>query len=406
MNDPVESRLHALDAVRGFALLLGVAFHAALSFVPGLPPGRWAASDVSQSPFLGDAAFVSHIFRMSLFFFIAGFFARLLHRRLGTRGFWRHRLKRIAVPMVAGWLVLAPTIVVLWWWGLKRQFGDLLGSHAPAMPEDWFPLTHLWFLYYLLILYALALAVRAIVVRADAAGGLRAVVDRLVEFALRWPLAVFVLGLPLAAVLANLPRWALWQGIPTPDSTLTPQLAALVGYGTAFAFGWLVHRSREALPALAARWPVHLAIGIGATLFLLHILHVSPLDMKGAPKIAIAAALGVAAWGIALGLTGAALRFLADPSPARRYIADASYWIYLAHLPLVAWAQVLVAPWPVSWLLKFPLVLVASLAVLFASYHYLVRSTFIGAWLNGRRYARRHEPPSAEAGSTRPGMQA
>ena len=61
--------------MRGFALLLGVAFHAALSFMPGMPPGIWAMVDNSPSQFLGDAGFVTHIFRMSLFFFIAGFFA-------------------------------------------------------------------------------------------------------------------------------------------------------------------------------------------------------------------------------------------------------------------------------------------------------------------------------------------
>ena len=49
MNHPNEQRLHALDAVRGFALLLGVAFHAALSFMPGWPPGIWAMNDNSPS---------------------------------------------------------------------------------------------------------------------------------------------------------------------------------------------------------------------------------------------------------------------------------------------------------------------------------------------------------------------
>ncbi len=34
-----HDRLHALDAVRAFALLLGVVFHAGFSFLPGLPPG-------------------------------------------------------------------------------------------------------------------------------------------------------------------------------------------------------------------------------------------------------------------------------------------------------------------------------------------------------------------------------
>ena len=78
MNHTNDQRLHALDAVRGFALLLGVAFHAALSFMPGWPPGIWAMNDNSPSQFLSDAAFVTHIFRMSLFFFIAGYFGRLL----------------------------------------------------------------------------------------------------------------------------------------------------------------------------------------------------------------------------------------------------------------------------------------------------------------------------------------
>ena len=62
-----------------------------MSFLPGLPPGIWSMVDNSPSPFLSDAGFVTHIFRMSLFFFIAGFFGRLLYHKLGTRGFWANR---------------------------------------------------------------------------------------------------------------------------------------------------------------------------------------------------------------------------------------------------------------------------------------------------------------------------
>src|SRR6188474_1818338 len=118
-----ENRLHALDAVRGFALLLGVAFHAALSFVPGLPPGIWAMVDNSPSPFLADAGFVTHVFRMSLFFFIAGFFGRMLYHKLGARGFWANRGKRIAVPLVAGWIILAPLVMYVWSVGVSKATG-------------------------------------------------------------------------------------------------------------------------------------------------------------------------------------------------------------------------------------------------------------------------------------------
>ena len=146
MNNPNEQRLHALDAVRGFALLLGVAFHAALSFMPGWPPGIWAMNDNSPSQFLSDASFVTHIFRMSLFFFIAGYFGRLLYQKLGARSFWANRSLRILVPLIVGWVVLFPLIAFIWTVGITKVFGGA----APAMPEmpkvpGAFPLTHLWF---------------------------------------------------------------------------------------------------------------------------------------------------------------------------------------------------------------------------------------------------------------------
>jgi peptidoglycan/LPS O-acetylase OafA/YrhL len=50
-TQPQKSACTHLDAVRGFALLLGVAFHAALSFMPGWPPGIWAMNDNSPSQF-------------------------------------------------------------------------------------------------------------------------------------------------------------------------------------------------------------------------------------------------------------------------------------------------------------------------------------------------------------------
>ena len=88
-------RLHGLDAVRAFALLLGVIFHAGFAFIPGLIPGIWAMNDRSPSVAISVLLFTAHIFRMSLFFFIAGFFARMMFDRKGARGFWSNRAKRI-----------------------------------------------------------------------------------------------------------------------------------------------------------------------------------------------------------------------------------------------------------------------------------------------------------------------
>jgi ABC-type multidrug transport system ATPase subunit/peptidoglycan/LPS O-acetylase OafA/YrhL len=398
MNNINDQRLHALDAVRGFALLLGVAFHAALSFMPGWPPGIWAMNDNSPSQFLSDAAFVTHIFRMSLFFFIAGYFGRLLYQKLGARSFWANRGKRILVPLIAGWIVLFPAIAFIWTIGVTKVFGGT----PPPMPEmpkvpGAFPLTHLWFLYQLLLIYVAVIAVRTLVARFDRNKRLRGFVDKAVTGSLRAPIAVFTLGLPVAAALMSLSFWFYWQGIPTPDQSLIPQVPASVGFGTAFVFGWLVHRSRDALSLIASRWFAHLMMGVIATGWLLHTMHASPMAQPGLTKTLFAMIFGVAVWGWVLGLTGAALRFLSNFSATRRYIADASYWIYLAHLPVVAAFQVWVGHWPLHWGIKYPFIVVASFAVLFLSYHFLVRPTFIGKLLNGRKYPRKTPPAMAPA---------
>jgi len=390
MNNTNDHRLHALDAVRGFALLLGVAFHAALSFLGG-PPGTWFTADNSSNAVLGDAAFVSHIFRMSLFFFIAGYFGRLLYQRLGARSFWANRSMRILIPLVAGWAILSPLISYLWVTGVTKAFGGTLPP-MPAMPEDFFPLGHLWFLYQLLLIYVAVIAVRSVIARLDPAQKLRGLVDKAVHGSIRTMAGTFTLGLPLAAALMSLPFWIYWMGIPTPDMTLTPQVPASVGYGTAFVFGWLVHRSSNALTAIAERWFANLVIAFVATGWLLHTMHATPMAAPGLTKTLYALIFGVAVWGWVLGLTGAALRFLSNYSATRRYIADASYWIYLAHLPVVVALQIWVSHWPLSWAVKFPMILVVSFAVLFASYHYLVRPTFVGKLLNGRKYSRKPEP--------------
>lgn len=388
------TRLHALDTVRAFALLLGVAFHAAVSFVPGMIPGIWAIVDRSQSVVLSDAAFISHIFRMSLFFFIAGFFARMLYVRGGPRGFWSNRLKRIFVPLVAGWLIVFPAIAWVWSVGIKKAYGGAAPPFTIPMPEITaaFPLTHLWFLYYLLILYAAILAVRAVIVRFDKGGTVRAAADAVARWCIGGYAGNFLLGLPLAACLLSLPFWVYWQGIPTPDHSLLPQLSSFVGYSTAMIVGWLVHRSTRLLGELRRRYLGHLLLAAAASALCVWILHsqapMTPVA-PGAHRTAFVLAFGVALWSWVFGLVGAALRFFDGYSPTRRYVADASYWIYIVHLPLVAALQVLVAHWPLHWAVKYTFVLGSSLGLLFASYHVLVRYTFVGQLLNGRKYSRR-----------------
>ncbi|MFL5297298.1 MAG: acyltransferase family protein [Phenylobacterium sp.] len=388
-------RLHGLDAVRGYALLLGVVFHATMSFISGHP--IWVVTDAHRTPALGAVFFAAHTFRMTTFFLIAGFFARMSFEKRGARGFILERLKRIGVPLVAGWPVIIISILLTAGYGVYVATGTFPTKPPPSPPGPFgaFPLTHLWFLNVLLLLYAATLALRALVARMDRHGRLRRGIDGLVRGLVESPAGPLMLAAPAAVALYLYPGWRPWFGVPTPDSNLVPNLPAAVQFFLAFGFGWLVHRQPGLMQVWKRQWALQLSVGVLLVAGLLSHLGLEPVLLGPAPGFergALALGYAFATWTLTFGVIGAALRFLSGESPVRRYIADSSYWIYLIHLPLVIALQAAVSRLDWAWEVKFAAVLAIGFAVMFATYELLVRHTFVGLILNGRRVPWRARP--------------
>jgi ABC-type multidrug transport system ATPase subunit len=382
-------RLHALDAVRAFALLSGIALHATMSFLPDLTSIGWPIADRSQSTTLEVAFYAIHAFRMMAFFLIAGFFAHLLFHRKGTRSFMKDRLARIGIPLLVGWPVLLASVGAIFFWAVKLQGGP--SPSAPPPMSTGLPLIHLWFLYYLLLLYAIVLAARwAFIASIDRSGAMRMRIDGWLGVLMRGYWAPILLGAPLAASLYFKADWT-WIGIPTPEYGLIPQLHAVVGFGTAFVLGWLLHRQIDLLQVWQRRWPVHLSIAAAATAaswFMMGQDHTFTRLVPDSIRAAYAATYVFAVWNWVFAIIGIALSVFSRASKVRRYLADSSYWLYLVHLPIVFALQVVVMRWNLHWTVKFPLILATTLALLLLSYHYLVRFTFVGRVLNGRKHPR------------------
>lgn len=388
-NGPGGERLHGLDAVRGYALLLGVIYHATMAYLPG--PQIWPVKDNQESLTLSGLFFVSHTFRMTTFFLIAGFFAHLMVEKRGVAGFIKDRAKRIALPLVAFWPISIGGILVGAAYAVYVATGHV-PTHgpppAPNPPPLAFPLTHLWFLYLLLWLYAGTLATRWFVLKFDREGVLPRLADGLVRWTVENPIGTVLLAIPAFAAFALTPQWLPWFGVTTPDQSLIPNAIALTQFGMAFGFGWLLNRQAGLLQGLAQRWPMHLGLAVlftAAQLLWMGVhpmLHPATSDLQ---RIGLGAYYAMSAWTGTFAIIGLAIRFLSDHSPARRYIADSSYWVYLVHLPIVMILQAAVSRlgWP--WEAKFAVVLGVGFALMFASYQLLVRRTFIGAILNGRR---------------------
>jgi hypothetical protein len=215
-----SQRLHSLDAIRAAALLLGIVLHSTLSFAAGVDFRLWPIHDREQSELASVLMFLIHTFRMPVFFLLAGFFGRLLLHRSGEREFWRNRLRRIAVPLILGWLGCMVALVPIVVWAFTKMQG---GAFAQSLPKELtdagLSFLHLWFLYVLLWLYAGMSLLRRLVAAAEPAGALPASLASLLHIFLASRTGALLVALPVSVALSLQPDWQWWMGVPTPGYT-------------------------------------------------------------------------------------------------------------------------------------------------------------------------------------------
>ena len=380
-------------------MLGGVVVHATLSFLPGFGALGFPISDRSSSVTLGVVYYVIHMFRMTTFFFVSGFFGHLLLHRLGGAGFMWNRSVRILIPFVVGWFAIYPASTAAFVWASSSAGVSLATLPWPALSLRDFPLMHLWFLYILILSYGFTLLARAALVRIDSSGAMRSRVDAWIGALVRGPFFLIAMAAPTTiALVFYAAGWRRWFGVPSPDKSLIPQVSAIVSFGGAFALGWFLHRQTALLGVWEKRWRLHLLIGLAMTGVSLSLVGLAPEIGPAAPGLELvvyAASYTIGVWAWTAAVIGIGLRFFNQHSAVRRYLADASYWIYLAHWPLLFFLQAAVMDLPWHWSIKFSMILTIALAVLFTTYHLLVRDTVVGAILNGRRQGRGASPPAA-----------
>ena len=350
-------RFHELDALRAFAMLLGIVLHAALFFMPDAWSKAYSAegypAEVSNTYSL--MFFAIHGFRMPVFFLLSGFFTALLWQRRGLRQLVIQRLKRIGLPLAIG----AFTVIPITTWVFDWAFD------ADEFSFSWWPfiwletLSHLWFLWFLL-----------------------------------WLCAGFILAAKLGVKFDNPIIW--WFAIPL---TLVPQLlmhepifgpdnsdglfwdpVVLAYYVPFFVFGAFLYQRNV---QISQWWTLALLPALTVVLFGgLHLLYEVKEDWARLPADVLQVAF---AWLMCFGLIGLFRLIAARERFWVRYLSDASYWLYLWHLPLIVAVFELLALWRIGIHLKFALMCVSVTVILLVVYQFGVRYTPIGTMLNGKR---------------------
>lgn len=380
---PAE-RLHALDNLRAVMMWLGIVLHVTMVYTVQPMPVPWHDTQTSQG---ADAVVgIIHAFRMPAFFIVAGFFAALLMHLRGPRGMLKNRVLRLGAPFAVLWpplfavtsvcVVLFVNRVVRGNWGMDPT----LVVPVPGHPK--IATMHLWFIWMLLWFCVMTFAMAPLAQWVPPAWR-----QRLGQAFVR--MASSTLGLAALALPLAVLGLGYRGGFITASGAFMPPLAEWLHNGLFFAFGLALYHQRAVLLAhYQRRWVLYGALG-WVFITLSGVLTKMQHDQPGAIahfEFYSGLVYNLCTWFWSVGIIGLFARYMQRSNAVLRYLSQASYWVYLIHLPLTIVFGALLVGEPLSVLAKCAINITATTAVALLSYHLLVRSTPLGALLTGKRY--------------------
>jgi glucan biosynthesis protein C len=328
-----STRLFFLDWVRIIAFFILILFHVGMYYVTW----DWHVKSQFASDAIVPYMRLSSPWRLGLLFLISGVASSFMLARVPAGRFARQRSIRLLVPLLFGMLVIVPPqsyFEVVEKLGYAGGYGDFmrlyLSGYHGFCREDCLILptwNHLWFVAYLWV-YTMLLAaiVPALGARFEALAG------RAADMLSGWRLvALPAVVLALAQIVLH-PRF--------------PQTNALIGdwfnhavYFFLFLLGAVLGRAPRVWTHFdAQRWAaLGIALTSWATLAILHALPETavPKSLLEALRPAMRAVYGLCTWSAIIAACGFARRHLQFDSPARRYLTEAVFPVYIVHQTLI-----------------------------------------------------------------------
>jgi glucan biosynthesis protein C len=411
-----------MDSLRAVAMFLGLVLHAAVVFE------MWAYDPLrihdQPSAALHYIMEMIHVFRMELFFLVAGFFSALVCRRRGRTSYTKNRLQRILVPLVLCVTFLMPWIAAITWLDVEGSQQSLFTKVGEMFVDpsyiirmngpvgNWF--WHFWFLHVLCYFIALYVSASWCIEKMDARIPFTTTLLNLLGH--RWGMMLLVI--PTFAVLTFSPPWA---DVPSVGTSLD----VLTYYAIFFFVGVLLNSKPIVLDELARNfkfnavpfavaivlliplidkvtltsppelmlqdWSLYLGVEAKANLIGTVPLLQNPFNFStfsASPEwFAMCFLRAFCTWSAIAGFVLIFRTYCNTPSALGRYAADSSYFVYLAHFPIqLALARVLRNRFD-SAFLCFWICLIVSLVICVVLYHFTCRATPLGRLLSGRTYS-------------------
>ena len=346
-------RIYYLDFIRAIAMIAGIFFHSSLSFLKD-PVKHWPIYDEQTSLGIIDLfTWASHRMRMPLFFLVCGYFTFMLLKKYDLKVFIKNRYKKILIPLLISLAVIVPISIDSFI--MDTRFAPYAQSRL-----EHFSLMHLWFLYYLVIFYALILPIYK-------------KLNDLLTSESKIKNLLFIFGISIAIFSMKDPASI------NATSSFKPDPVAFAFYFIFFLSGAYFFNNNELFTNLYNKKTKLL---FGASFILAPVTLLFKNQDLNILTNTLTTVFTITSIIVVMEFTK---RVFNKESKAIRYISDSSYWLYLIHIPVVVSIQKLTLELNTTKEVKFLITSIATLGVLLASYQLLVRYTIIGTYLHGKR---------------------
>jgi glucan biosynthesis protein C len=320
-------RMHYLDALRVFMLLLGIPFHAFEIFKAG---PDWLVSSPVGSPLFYIGSETIHSFRMFTFFMLSGLFSALTLARSPLPVWLKRRITRLGIPLIFATLILSPFELLA-----VATFKVGFSTDLPLTARVWaalvaqggaFWLQHRWFLVVLIVHTLLLGGLYRVSNGSVKRQGprpwrfLSSLNDTVLTLTVIFALAAY--GIVAAAPFQAIPRNYVIEIIP---------LDRVILYIAPFFTGVLLGQSAALRDRFTRFNPVCL---LGALLFCsIYVIFSTRIDFVG--KLVFRACILPAGFCVSQALANIFKHTVKSASPLIQRLSEASFVIYLWHFVLV-----------------------------------------------------------------------
>ena len=367
---------YALGYLRACLVVLVVAHHAALAYLPYAPPAPasltaqprlWQAFPVvDPHKWSGSIQFVgfNDVFFMSLMFFLSGLFVWQGLTRKGPEKFLRDRMARLGLPFLASVLILAPLAYYPSY--LQSAGAAGFGSFCRLWVSlrSW-PAGPAWFIWVLLAFDTIAACLFVI------APGWGNALGRALSSVSRKPIVMFAtlvlisatIYIPMVIVLSP-GTWTAWGPFTFQTSRIFHYIAYfLMGVGIG-AVG--VDRGLVAPEgAIGRRWVLWVVVAVVIFLLASAVTIVALAQNLKSTFWTIAISLGFvfSCAGSSFACLAVSLRFANSRNRLFDSMNAISYAIYLFHYAYVSWFQYALLPSRIAGFTRFTIVFTGALTL-------------------------------------------